>query len=182
MNIHVSDILIELRFSVNCIFVIPGGGHRGLRDECLAPKRRPRSLSIFWGAPLQPPRGASKKSMRPMGALLGGPGSAKVRQGSNFDGKTKLILTISFFASSGFRKVPRGSQERVRRPRWPPRRSLERCRGPKRSPRAAKMARSIFLGAPWGPSRGSGDPWPTIRGRRWRAKGAGNEGRGSLGG
>ena len=69
---------------------------------------------------------------------------AKVRQ-ANFDGKTQLILTISFFASSGFRKVPRGSQERVRRPRRPPRRSLERGRGPKRSPRAVKMDRWIFF-------------------------------------
>ena len=43
-----------------------------LRDEYLAPQRPPRSLRIFWGAPLQPPRGASKKSIRPMGGLFGG--------------------------------------------------------------------------------------------------------------
>ena len=52
------------------------------------------------------------------------------------------------------------------------------------------------LGVPLGGPRGSGDPWPTIRvakwslmdnegslmARRWVAKGAGNGGRGSLGG
>ena len=69
--------------------------------------------------------------------LLGGPGSAKVRQGFNFDGKTNVILTFSFF-------VPRGSRERVRRP---PRRSLERGRGPKRRPRGAQNDRSIFFWA-----------------------------------
>ena len=129
----------KIRFFVICIFVIPGVGQRGLRDEYLAAKRPPRSLRIFWGAPLQPPREPSKKFFKPLGGFLGGPGSAKVRQGSNFDGKTQLILRISFFASSGFRKVPRRSQERVRRPGWPPRRSLERRRGPQRNPRAAKM-------------------------------------------
>ena len=139
------------RFSLNCIFAIPRGGQRGLRDVCLAPKRPPRSLRIFWGAPLQLPRGPSEKLIRPMGAFLGGPGSAKVCQGFKFDGKTQLILTIPFFAPSGFWKVPRGSRERVRRPGWPPRRSLERGRGSKRSLREAKNERSFFFGGPGGP-------------------------------
>ena len=72
ININVSAIFKKIRFSVNCIFVIPGGGQRGLRDECLAPKRPPRSLRIFWGAPLQPPRGPSKQLVQPMGGLFGG--------------------------------------------------------------------------------------------------------------
>ena len=119
----------------------------------MAPKRPPRSLRIFWGAPLQLPRGPSEKLIRPMGAFLDGPGSAKVCQGFKFDGETQLILTISFFAPSGFWRVPRGSRERVRRPRGPPRRSLERGRGPKRGPRGAKNDRSIFLGPRGGPNR-----------------------------
>ena len=135
--------------------MISRGGQRGLRDVCLAPKRPPRSLSIFWGAPLQLLRGPSEKLIRPMGAFLGGPGSAKVCQGFKFDGETQLILTIPFFAPSGFWKVPRGSRERVRRPGRPPRRSLERGRGPKRCPRHAKNERSLFFGAPGGAQIGT---------------------------
>ena len=81
---------------------------------------------------------------------MGGPGSAKGGQGFKFDGKTLLILTIPFFAPSGFWKVPRGSRERVRRPGRPPRRSLKRGRGPKRCPRPAKKERSLFFWAPGG--------------------------------
>ena len=86
---------------------------------------------------------------------MGGPGSAKEGQGFKFDGKTQLILTIPFFAPSGFWKVPKGSRERVRRPRRPPRRSLERGRGPKRGPRGAKNDRSIFFEAPGGAQIGT---------------------------
>ena len=86
---------------------------------------------------------------------MGGLGSAKVRQGFNFDGKTLVILTFSFFAPSGFWKVPRESRERVRRPGRPPRRSLERGRGPKWNPREAKNDRSIFVWAPGGAQIGT---------------------------
>ena len=79
-----------------------------------------------------------------------GPGSANVRQGFNFDGKTLLILTIPFFVPSDFWKAPRRSRERVRRPGWPPRGSLERGWRPKRSPREAKNERTLFFGAPRG--------------------------------
>ena len=43
---------------------------------------------------------------------MGGPGSAKVRQGSIFDEKTLLILRFWFFALNDVWKAPRGSQER----------------------------------------------------------------------
>ena len=135
-----------------------GVAKEGFETSVWRPRGLPGAFVFSGERPCNLRGGPPKNRSGPWGAFLGGPGSAKVCQGSNFDCKTKLILTISFFASSGFRKVPRGSQERVRRPRWPPRRSLERCRGPKRSPRAAKMARSIFLGVPLGGPRGSGDP------------------------
>jgi len=69
-------------------------------------------------------------------AFWRGPGFAKVRRGSKFDGKTGVILTIPFFAPSDFWKVPKGSRERVRRPKWCP--GKERARdkmyfGPKGS-------------------------------------------------
>ena len=43
---------------------------------------------------------------------MGGPGSAKVRQGFNFEVNPGLVLTFSFFALNDFWKVPRGSPER----------------------------------------------------------------------
>ena len=123
----------------------------GSETSVWRPRRLPRAVAFSGERPCNLRGGPPNNWFSPWGAFLGGPGSAKVRQGSNVDGKTKLILTISFFAPSGFRKVPRESQERVRRPRRPPRRSLERGRGPKRSPRAAKMDRSSFVGPQGGP-------------------------------
>ena len=58
-----------------------------------------------------------------MVAFWRGPGFAKVCQGFNFDGKTGVILTIPFFAPSDFWKVPKGSRECVRRPKWCPERN-----------------------------------------------------------
>ena len=73
---------------------------------CWAPKWPRRSPRDFWGAPLQLPRGPSGKSIRSIGGLLGGPGSAKVRQGFIFDGKTSGFLMISLFALSDLGSVP----------------------------------------------------------------------------
>ena len=52
--------------------------------------------------------GPRESGTGPRGPFLEGPGSAKVRQGSNFDGKTGLILRFSFFALNDSWRVPRG--------------------------------------------------------------------------
>jgi len=57
--------------------------------------------------------GPRESGTGPRGPFLGGPGSAKVRQGSNFDGKSGRILRFSFFALNDFWKAPRGSRERA---------------------------------------------------------------------
>ena len=56
----------------------------------------------------------------PRGAFLEGPGSAKVRQGSTFEGKTGRILTFSFFASNDYLKSRGGSRKRGGRPKRGP--------------------------------------------------------------
>ena len=82
-----------------------------------------------------------------MGALWEGPGSAKVRQGSIFDGKTGRILRFSFFAFFDLWKVPRGSLERVQAQR-------------KRTGRSQE-SRLIFFS---GPREVRGDPYGLLRG------------------
>ena len=56
--------------------------------------------------------GPRESGTGPRGPFLGGPGSAKVRQGSNFDGKSWRILRFLFFDLNDFWQAPRGSQER----------------------------------------------------------------------
>ena len=80
------------------------------------------------------------------GTLLEGPGSAKVRQGFNFEVNPGLVLTCSFFALNDFWKVPRGS--------------------PERGAEQQQFQRGAQGGAPislWGPEGGpktKRDPWP----------------------
>ena len=96
-----------------------------------------------------------------MGALWEGPGSAKVRQGSIFDGKTGLILRFSFFALNDFWKSPRGSRERAAEQQ--------------------EFQRGAQGGAPsslWGPKGG----FPAKRGPLRRARSAGPAERGGPGG
>ena len=57
--------------------------------------------------------GPRESATGPRGPFLGGPVSAKVRQGSNFDGKSGRILRFSFFALNDSWKAPRGSRERA---------------------------------------------------------------------
>ena len=93
--------------------------------------------------------GPRESGTGPRGPFLGGPGSAKVRQGSIFDGKTGLILRFPFFALNGFWKAPRGSRERVAEQQ--------------------EFQRGAQGGAPsslWGPEGGpktKRDPWLTTR-------------------
>jgi hypothetical protein len=78
------------------------GFSRGAREgpeTCVWPLRN------FQGGP-------RKSGSGPRGPFLGGPGSAKVRQGFNFEVNPGLVLTFSFFALNDFWKVPRGSPER----------------------------------------------------------------------
>ena len=76
------------------------GGAREGPKTCVG---RPRN---FQGGPRESGTG-------PRGPFLGGPGSAKVCQGSIFDGKTGLVLRFPFFALNDFWKAPRGSRERA---------------------------------------------------------------------
>ena len=90
---------------------------------------------------------------------MGGPGSAKVRQGSIFDGKTGLILRFPFFALNDFWKAPRGSRERAGEQQ--------------------EFQRGAQGGAPsslWGPEGGpktKRDPLVTTGGARAEAEGPG---------
>ena len=102
--------------------LIPEGSRNG-------PKTCVRRFGSVEGGPWESGSG-------PRGAFLEGPGSAKVRQGSTFEGKTGRILTISFFASNDFLKGPRGSRKRVGRP--------------KRRPRGAQKSRSSPIGGQMG--------------------------------
>ena len=109
------------------------GGAREGPKTCVG---RPRN---FQGGPRESGTG-------PRGPFLGGPGSAKVCQGSIFDGKTGLVLRFPFFALNDFWKAPRGSRERAAEQQ--------------------EFQRGAQGGAPsslWGPEggpRGSGDPQP----------------------
>ena len=69
------------------------------------PERCGQRPSGFQGGPRESGSG-------PRGAFLQGPGSAKVRQGFNFEVNPGLVLTFSFFALNDFGEVPRGSPER----------------------------------------------------------------------
>ena len=135
------------------------GFSRGAREgpeTCVWPLRN------FQGGP-------RKSGSGPRGPFLGGPGSAKVRQGFNFEVNPGLVLTFSFFALNDFWKVPRGSPERgaeqqqfqrgaegggsnslwgpeggpktKRDPRQSPRRPCEDRTGRKRRPRAPGKTR-----------------------------------------
>ena len=84
-----TNVFFQIRF---CRF---SGGAREGPKMCVGCPRN------FQGGPRESGTG-------PRGPFLGGPGSAKVRQGSIFDGKTRLILRFSFF-----RKAPRGPRERA---------------------------------------------------------------------
>ena len=92
------------RFFEKTLFLKFGsdGFSRGAREgpeTCVWPLRN------FQGGP-------RKSGSGPRGPFLGGPGSAKVRQGFNFEVNPGLVLTFSFFALNDFWKVPRGSPER----------------------------------------------------------------------
>ena len=93
----------------------------------------------------RPQREPSGKLIRSIGGTLGGPGSAKVCQGANFEGNPLHILTISFFALNAFWKASRGSLERV----W----------GQRRVPREGQESFSSSL---WGPKGG-----PRVKRHHW---------------
>ena len=76
----------------------PGSAREG-------PERCRQRPSGFQGGPRESGSG-------PREPFLEGPGSAKVRQGLIFDGKSWRILRYSFFALNDFWKAPRGSRER----------------------------------------------------------------------
>ena len=93
----------------------------------------------------------------PRAAFLEGPGSAKVRQGSTFEGKTGRILTFSFFASNDYLKGRGGSRKRGGRPKRGPGEGSEnliRSLG-------ALFGRSGAANERQGASRGG---WPHARG------------------
>ena len=126
------------------------GGAREGPKTCVG---RPRN---FQGGPRESGTG-------PRGPFLGGPGSAKVRQGSICDGKTGLILRFPFFALNDFWKALRGSRERAAEQQ--------------------EFQRGAQAGAPsslWGPKGGpktKRDPWLTMSrpraGRKRRPRGPG---------
>ena len=151
IKIHFSAILTKTWFFVQ---LAPWGSQEGSREgpeTCVGrPSGFTRVPRISRARPSNFIRGPREGGLGPLEAFWRGPGSAKVRQGFNCDGKAGLILTFSFFAPSGFWQVPRGSRKRVRRPRRPPRRPLERGQGPKGSPRRAQNDRSSFYWAPGG--------------------------------
>ena len=101
-----------------------------------------------------------------------GPGSAKDRQGSIFDGKTGRILRFLFFALNDFWKAPRGS--------------------PERGGEQQEVQRAAQGGAPsslWGPEGGPKTKKDQLSrtkegavGARWGPEWGRNGGRGLLGG
>ena len=104
MNIVVSAIFKKNVFFSKVGLVEFQGGSREGSETCVG---RPCGLK----------GGHRERGSGPRGPFLEDPGSAKVRQGSNFDVFPWLVLTFSFFALNDFWEVPRGSWERVQRQR-----------------------------------------------------------------
>ena len=104
---------------------------------------------------------------------MGGPGSAKVRQGFNFEVNPGLVLTFSFFALNDFWKVPRGSPERGAEQQqfqrgaegsdsnslWGPEGGPRVKRDPWVNPSRTKPDRAGRWQGPWG-------PWGRTKGQR----------------
>ena len=131
-----SVFLKKKRVFANLALMDFQGGQGGSRDVRLA-------LRNFQGGPRQRESG-------PREPFLEGPGSAKVRQGSVFDGNTGLILRFSFLALNDSWKVPRGSPERGAE-------QQEFRRG-------AQGHASISLWGPEGGPKTNGDPRSTMSG------------------
>ena len=119
------------------------------------PRGFPGVLRFSGERPCNFRRGPSGELIRPMGAFLGGPGSANGGQGFKFDGETELILTISLFAPIGFWKVPMGVPRACSAAQAAPRKVPGARAGLKRNLREAKNERSLFFGGPRGAQIGT---------------------------
>ena len=127
-----------------------GGPGRSPRHVLGAPVASQEPILFLGRAPATSQGALGKVDQVHWGPFWGVLDLQKYGQGFNLDGKTGVILTIPFFAPSDFWKVPRRSQERVRRPKRPPRRSQERGRRQKRRPRGAQGRRAFLFGAQGG--------------------------------